>query len=134
RGGGRWVNTFERDRSRALQLMQQALPLAEKDGDRTAVAAFHLHFARLLLNGAGRHEPWRLQFLTDFGILPDYEDGYRYYGQGSRGAPVDENGKPVYHHKPKSYAAAKTDGERWRWMLARAAKLDPNRASEVDMT
>src|SRR5215813_4131846 len=29
RGGGRWVNTFERDRTRALQLMQQALPLAE---------------------------------------------------------------------------------------------------------
>src|SRR5204863_7859366 len=91
RGGGRWVNTFERDHTRALQLMQQALPLAQKDGDRPAVAHFHLHFAQLLLNGAGWHEPWRLQYLTDLGSLPDYEDGYRYYhGQGSRGAPVDE--------------------------------------------
>jgi uncharacterized protein YfaS (alpha-2-macroglobulin family) len=134
RGGGRWVNTLERDRTRALQLMQQALPLVEKDGDKKAVADFHLHFARLLLNGAGWHEPWRLQYLTDLGTLPDYEDGYRYYhGQSSRGAPVDENGNPIYHHKPKSYDTAKSDGERWRWMLARAAELDPNRSGEVDM-
>src|SRR5262245_46820731 len=135
RGGGRWVNTFERDRTRALQLMQLALPLAEKDGDKKAAADFHLDFARLLLQGAGWHEPWRLQYLTDLGTLPDYEDGYRYYyGQNTRGAPVDENGNAVYHHKPKSYADAKTDGERWRWMLARTAELDQNRLSEVDMT
>src|SRR5204863_3219175 len=134
RGGGRLVNTFERDRTRALQLMHQALPLAKQDGDKTAVADFHLHFAHLLLQGAGWHDPWRLQYLTDLGTLPDYEDGHGYhYGQSGRGAPVDENGNPVYHHKPKSYAAAKTDGERWRWMLARAAELDPNRTGEVDM-
>ncbi|MBI1916562.1 MAG: hypothetical protein HYS12_17775 [Planctomycetes bacterium] len=133
RGEGRRVNTFERGRTRALQLMQQALPLAEKDGDKKAVADFHLHFAHLL-NRAGWHEPWRLQSLTDLSTLPDYEEGDRdYYSQSSRGAPVDENGNPVYHHKPRSYAAAKSDGERWRWMLARAAELDPNRASEVDM-
>ncbi|HKB39614.1 MAG TPA: MG2 domain-containing protein, partial [Gemmataceae bacterium] len=134
RGEGRWVNTFKRDRTRALQLMQQALPLAEKEGDKKAVAEFHLKFARLLLDGAGWHQPWQLQSLTDLSTLPDYEeDDLDDLGQSSRGAPVDENNNPVYHHKPRSYADARSDGERWRWMLARAAELDPNRASEVDM-
>src|SRR5262245_5336921 len=41
RGGtGRYVSTWQRDRGRALQLMNQALPLAEKDNDKEAVAAF----------------------------------------------------------------------------------------------
>jgi hypothetical protein len=33
---------------------------------------------------------------------------------------------------PKSYEAAKTDGERWRWMLLNVEKHDPGRRSEVD--
>jgi uncharacterized protein YfaS (alpha-2-macroglobulin family) len=134
RGGGRYVGTMERDRTRALQLMQQALPLTAKETNKPALARFHLHFGQLLLNGAGGHEPWRLQYLTDLSQLPDYEEGYygRYRGNG-RGAPVDANGDPIYYRVPKSYETAANDGERWRWMLTQAAEFDPNRVNEIDM-
>ena len=125
---------MERDRVRALQLMQQALDLTAKETDKPALAQFHLHFADLLLNGAGYHEPWRLQYLTDLTQLPDYEEGYYGYRYGNRqGAPVDAQGNPVYYHIPKSYEAAQNDGERWRWMLSQAVEFDPARVSEVDM-
>jgi len=39
RGGGRYVNAFQRDRARALQLMQQALPLVKDEKDASAVAS-----------------------------------------------------------------------------------------------
>src|SRR5262249_5597201 len=97
-------------------------------------ASFCLDFAQQLLTGAGYHEPWRLQYLTDLAQLPDYDEGfYNYWGGQDRGAPVDEDNKPVYHHIPKSYADAKTDGERWRWMLVSAMEFDPARRNEVEM-
>jgi uncharacterized protein YfaS (alpha-2-macroglobulin family) len=134
RGGGRFVGTMERDRTRALQLMQQALPLTAKENDKLALARFHLHFGRLLFNGVGQHEPWRLQYLTDLSQLPDYEEGYSWRNRGNeRGAPVDAQGKPIYYRVPKSYEKAANDGERWRWMLAQAVEFDPNRVNEIDM-
>src|SRR4029079_7194002 len=118
RGGGKYVNASLRDRSRALQLMQAAMPLAIKDDDHGATGQFFLRFAQYLLNGAGRTEAWRLQALTDLSQLPDYEDGYYGYGGATTGAPVDADGNPVLHHVPKDYAAARSDGERWRWLLS----------------
>ncbi len=131
RGGGRYVHVIPRDRTRALQLLTQALPLTKKEKDTAAVAQFHLHFANTLLQGVGWYEPWRLQTLTDLARLPDYEDGYG-WNSGARGAPVDENGDPVYHRLPKKYEESKSDGERWRWHLAMAAEIDPKRAGEAD--
>ncbi len=134
RGGGRYVSTVQRDRTRALQLMQQALPLTKTEDDKAALAQFHFHFAELLVNGAGYYEPWRLQYLTDLGELPDYEEGYYWHrGQQPQGAPVDADGNPVYHRLPKSYEAAKTDGERWRWLLLQTVEMDPGRGNEVDV-
>lgn len=34
---------------------------------------------------------------------------------------------------PKSYAEARTDGERWRWMLVQTAELQASRVNEVDV-
>ena len=134
RGGGRWVGSTERDRTRALQLMQQALPLTAKEPDKAALSRFAMHFARLLKDGAGWHEPWRLQYLTDLSKLPDYEEGYRWRNRGEqRGAPVDEQGEPIYYRVPRSYEKAANDGDRWRWMLAQAVEFDSSRANEVDM-
>ncbi|MGH7170387.1 MAG: alpha-2-macroglobulin, partial [Gemmataceae bacterium] len=134
RGGGRYVGTMERDRTRALQLMQQALPLTAKENDKPALARFHLHFAQIVRNGAGWHDAWRLQYLTDLSQLPDYQEGYSRYNRGNnRGAPVDANGRPIYYHLPKSYETSVNDGERWRWMLAQAAEFDPGRVNEIDM-
>ena len=80
RGGGRYVYAAQRDRVRALQLMQAALPLAIKDDDRAAAGQFFLRFAQHVLSGAGRIEGWRWQALTDLGQLPDYDEGYFGYG------------------------------------------------------
>jgi uncharacterized protein YfaS (alpha-2-macroglobulin family) len=131
RGGGKQVWTFPRDRARALQLMHQALPLCAKDDDKPALADFHLHFAKLLVLGAGNHEPWRLQYLTNLKELPDFEEGYWYRGN-TQAAPVDADGNPVFHHLPKSYDKADSDGQRWRWMLAQAIEFNPARRNEVE--
>jgi uncharacterized protein YfaS (alpha-2-macroglobulin family) len=134
RGGGRYVQTMQRDRVRALQLMEQARSLVKDEKDRPAAAQFHLHFAGILLNGGGFYEAWRLQYLTDLTQLPDYEEGYyRRFGGGGQAAPVDASGEPIFYHVPASYQAAKSDGERWRWMLTQAAELDSARVNETDM-
>src|SRR5262249_38875529 len=113
--------------------------------NKSELASFHLAFADMVLHGAGYHAAWRLQYLTDLTKLPDYEDGYPYGGLRGRGgrwggwagdagaAPVGEQGNPVYHKLPRSFEKAQSDGERWRWLLERAATLDPTRRSEVDM-
>src|SRR4051794_40371800 len=61
RGGGHIVNSLQRDRTRALQLMQQALETTKGENDKAALASFHLQFAHLLLSGAGYSDAWRLQ-------------------------------------------------------------------------
>ena len=138
-GDGRHVHASERDRVRALQLLTQALPLALQDDNKIVTAEFHFAFAQALLNGMGHSEPWKLQVLTDLATLPDYEDGYWQwwrYGQrqSAHGAPVDADGNPIFHSTPKSYADAKSDGERWRWMLAQTMELHPARKHEVLLT
>ncbi len=133
RGQGRYVNAMQRDRVRALQLLQQALPAAEKENDKGAVGQYYLQFAQALLNGGGMYEPWRLQYLTDLKDLPDYDEGYRGYYYGTRGAPVDEQGNPVYYHVPKTYKTAANDGQRWRWLLQMAAEVNPALLNQVDM-
>ena len=130
RGGGQAVNSFERDRVRALQLMVQAMPLAAADRAHDDVASFYLDIARLLLANRGYDEAWRLQTLTAIGALPDYAEGW-YYGHTPAGAPVDAEGNPVYYRVPKSFDKAANDGERWRWSLAQAVEFAPGRKNEV---
>jgi hypothetical protein len=110
RGGGKVVNSFERDRVRALQLMAEAMSLAAKDSNKADVGQFYFTFARFLLSNRGYYEAWRLQYLTDLKELPDYQEGWYHHGEANA-APVDENGDPFYHHVPKSWEAAATDGE-----------------------
>lgn len=133
RGGGEMVNSVERDRARAMQLMQQGMEAARADDDKQAASQYLFEFAGLLLNNRGHYDAWRLQVLTDLSTLPDYDQGYYYfrYGQEYPGAPVDEEGKPVFHQLPKGWAEAKTDGERWRWLLSQAAEIAPNRRTEI---
>ncbi len=144
RGGtGRYVNAVQRDRTRAMQLMQQALPLMLSEKDTLAASEYYFDFARVVRHGTGSHQAWRLQYLTDLNKLPDYEDGH-YYGRGhwgrrgwmpsdERGAPVDDDDKPVYYKVPKKFDEAANDGERWRYLLTMSVEMSPGRASEVDM-
>ena len=139
RGGGKYVGSFERDRVRALQLMVRAFPLTKNENDHGQVGAFYMGLADMLMGQRGYAGAWRLQYKTDLAKLPDYDEygGYGYYGRGyygggSRGAPVDKDGKPIYHKRPKTWGAATSDGERWRWALLQAAELSPSLRRQAD--
>ncbi len=123
RGGGKQVFSAERDRVRALQLMVEAMTLADQDAAQPEVAQFYLSFADMLLQSQSGSQAWRLQSLTDLNELPDYVDGY-YYPDNAGGAPVDAEDNPVFHQEPAGWQAATSDGQRWRWCLHKAAEID----------
>ncbi|WP_437225703.1 alpha-2-macroglobulin family protein [Planctomicrobium sp. SH661] len=134
RGGGAFVNTWERDRAQAIIWMNQARLKLPEDLPGNEKANFYFQFANLLaLQG---QQAWQLQDLTSLETLPDYPEaitgrgrfrgGFGGYGGGeSRGAPVDEQGNPIFIQIPESFDAAKTDGERWRWCLQQMAEFNP---------
>ncbi len=134
RGGGRYVNSIQRDRVRAMQLMSRALNLSFKDPAKNEVANFHLEFADIIRQYSGYNQEWRLQYLTDLTGLPDYEPGHGYEYSRVQGAPVDTQGRPVFHQVPESFESAISDGQRWRWLLAKAAELNLNLESRVKYT
>jgi uncharacterized protein YfaS (alpha-2-macroglobulin family) len=123
RGGGDYVDATDRDRVRSLQIFVQALPIAV-DSPANVRGDFFLQFAQSLLGNNGYYEAWKLQALTDLAKLPDYEQGYRYYRGEEVGAPVDAAGNPLFYAVPESFEKATSDGERWRWALAEAAKVN----------
>ena len=130
RGGGKQVNAAERDRVRALQLMVQAMPIALKDENHAEVGNYLSALGNMLLNNRGYRESWRLQYLTDLSVLPDYEDGWGHGGR-TAGAPVDVDGKPVYYNVPKTFESAENDGQRWRWCLQQTGEMNPHLLSAV---
>ncbi|MGA2257949.1 MAG: hypothetical protein ABSG53_25065 [Thermoguttaceae bacterium] len=138
-GDGRPVNTLDRDRVGALQLMVQALPNARKDNDNTKVARYLQAMARMWMTGRfGQVESWRLQAKTDLSLLPDYKEGWGYYwgGRGgqTQGALVDEQGNPVFYNVPKTFDAAQSDGQRWRWSLEQAVEFNPGLKNETQLS
>ena len=146
RGGGKAVNSMDRDRVRSMQLMGQAQDLIGAEADKKEAGSFYLRFADMVLNGLDGQGAWRLQELTDLATLPDYGEGYYgNYGGGRRGgfgygggmsrggAPVNDDGTPVFHKLPKTWADAKSDGERWRFLLMQTMEVDPGRTGEVRM-
>jgi uncharacterized protein YfaS (alpha-2-macroglobulin family) len=134
RGGrARWVSSNERDRVRALQLYKHAVDLAtESDVSGSPAADLFEQMANAVIQHRFHNTAWRLQVLTDLAALPDYDDGRYGHHYGTRGAPVDAKGTPVYYHVPASLDAAKNDGERWRWLMERAAQMHPPKKLQVD--
>lgn len=129
RGGGQQAYATERDRTRALQLMRQAMPLVDQDDDKSEVGHFYLNFGQFFHHGRTDGLAWQLQSLTDLDALPDYQLGYYY--PGTPGAPVDQDGEPVFYRMPESWEAAKSDGERWRWCFAQAIENAPGLLNNV---
>jgi uncharacterized protein YfaS (alpha-2-macroglobulin family) len=131
RGGGKYVNSQERDRIRALQLYNQGMPIIQKESSGNDKCRFYEDFARAILQGRGYNDSWQMQFLSDLSQLPDYEEGYYGYRGETKGAPVDENGDPVFYKVPASFADSKCDGERWRWLLEEAMKSEPSSRNSI---
>ncbi len=132
RGGtGKPAYAYERDRVRALQLLVQAVDKSKQEKDANGVSDVYWQLAQALLGNRGFDEAWRLQYLSDLTKLPDYEEGYYYYRGQARGAPVNEDGRPVYYSIPKSWEDARSDGERWRWALSQVVEHAPHREQQV---
>lgn len=128
RGGqGRFVDSSERDRVRALQLLQKAYALTKRGSqtDSQDTKSVLYEMSMIIMLNRYEHNAWKLQHLTDLDQLPDYED-YRYGDYSHRGAPVDDKGNPVFYSIPKSFEAAANDGERWRYLLNEIASYSEN--------
>ncbi len=134
RGGGEVYNATARDRVRALQLFRQALNQLDKLPEQHATQPAHdllLQYADAWQYGRNYSQSWRLQSLTDLEVLPDYEQGWGYYGGSPQGAPVIADGEPVFYETPSSWDDAANDGQRWRWLLERLAQWQSNHHSET---
>lgn len=128
RGGtGRYVQTVERDRSRVLQLLLQALH-APKPESRLNADLWQ-QVAGVLSRNWDASAAWQLQHLTDLSTLPDYAEGY--YGRETAPAPAAADGTPVFFRTPKSWESAANDGERFRWALLEQVEAQPDAAESV---
>ncbi|MEW5735620.1 MAG: MG2 domain-containing protein [Thermodesulfobacteriota bacterium] len=133
-GDGKYVYCYLRDRARAMEILSRAMPTARKQADGQELANFYLSFARIVMGPFGASESWRLSVLTDLNDPPDCVEGYPYYyyrGGEPMGAPATQDGKPVFYSIPEAFEDAKNDGERWRFLLSRAALADRKRESEA---
>lgn len=133
-GGGQWAQSLERDRTQALRWMHQAIQLKADTVPAAHQAKFYRDVARVLQLGRDGQLAWRLQDLTslDDSPLPDYDIGHG-WGQTPGGAPVDADGNPILYTVPQEFAAAQSDGERWRWSLEQIVKHEPTRRASIDL-
>ncbi len=138
--GGQYVDSTPRDRVKALQIFEKALPLvaaeAITDQNRGEIATFYNQFSDFVLNGRTGGSAWQLQSLTNLKELPDYDNvNYGRWGGGwggSKGASVDAEGNPVFYTVPASWEASTSDGQRWRWAMEQTKKVSPSLTSRID--
>lgn len=127
---GEYASSNERDRVRMLQLLEVAYGLtAASDKDRK-VNILQQWAATIQRNKNHQHS-WKLQLLTDTKSLPEIELGY-YRQATTQGAPVSDEGAPVFYEVPASYVEAGNDGERWRWLLAEHVKISPESENHIN--
>lgn len=145
-GGGRWVDSSERDRMRSLQLWEQALARVSRQPEPEQARKLEVWrgFAAALLRGpgggygrgysGGGHggESWRLTRKTDWSVLPDWDQPVS--GGWGDGWPVNAGGSVWFPALPQDFAAAANDGERWRWLMAQAAAVDADSRLQLALT
>ena len=132
---GTHLQIRERNRRQSLLHFEKARKLLQTqmatDQEKTsfllgyAAAFLHAHSSDFL-HGALWGVPgraWRLQALSDLDQLPDWESAANAEIQIS-GAPVDEKGNPIFYQVPASFEQSANDGERFRWLLQQAGKVN----------
>ncbi len=116
-GDGEVVNSAEVDRLALLKRFAAALPEAEKLPASEMRQDFFRAFSGLLLRNREAGSSWRLQELTALDRASAFNVPS---GPYIRYAPADDDGNPVLYPLAPSFAAARNDGERYRWALAEA--------------
>lgn len=132
RGQGEMLSIEEADRVRVLRLGEKALAVVGDDHPLAYEVLTRLR-GNLATSRLGRYS-WRLQLLTDLaGELP--EPSQRWGGGVAESDPpvTDAGDRPLLYEVPESWQAAKSDGERWRWLLAEAARRLPEKAAESEI-
>ncbi|MEM4248064.1 MAG: alpha-2-macroglobulin, partial [Candidatus Nanoarchaeia archaeon] len=143
KSGGKYVSAFKRDHIRSFQLYLAAIERIPENESADDKFDLFMDFAGALKTFATYQEDgsyWKFQYLTDLSKLPDYEEnnyqmrwGWRMFSDFT-GAPVDNDGNPIFYQIPASFETAKNDGERWRFLLETAKKASPQQAGAVDLT
>ncbi len=140
--GGQRADATARDRVQALRWIHEAGERVVLDADASPAqrAEVLITAAQLWINDRAA---WQLQQLTDLSQLPEIEIVEEGRGQPGRrgwwwppandepGYPVDAQGNIVFFKQPESWEAAANDGERWRFLLRRAADTDPAASSQA---
>lgn len=124
RSGGVYVNTQNRDRVRSMQLLLESLKHTD---DNEVKGNGWSKLASTLLQQSNE---WKLQLLTPLDQLPEW-DAPAPSGR-TEGAPWDGDG-PVLYGIPKSWEAAKNDGERWRYALWEWSAKSPETAVQATL-
>ncbi len=116
-------------RTRALNLLLTAEHNLDNPNDPATPEeklAFYTQFDNTLRANRTNDRAWRLTALTDL-TTPEPEDDPPYWTIPARGAPVDENGDPVYYRTPAGPGAGG-----WRWILARMELIDAKGKTTAD--
>jgi len=121
-----YANSTARNRVQAMLYAERALALAENDAERLLALK---GLSSALLSGRRGSHSWMLQVLTDTEVLPEVEEGYSH--TVANAAPLTKDGDPVFYWIPESYELAKSDGERYRWLLQEIQELSGENNWEV---
>src|SRR5690606_25483736 len=111
RGGGEYVSSVERDRVRTLQLLVEATKHIDGVAHEVDRARIYTDLADALMWAREGQGAWRLQEKTSLAELPAYQPGHSPWGwrggwsESTPGAPVNEEGEPVYYYVPESFDA-----------------------------
>ncbi len=124
---GKYANAAERDRARAIALMLEAETLLDNAEPAVAdnvKARFYEDFANIVAFNSNSANYNLFTRLTSLDPLPEVAEGFMAWNYGRYyGAPVDDDGKPLFYPVPASWQASANDGQRWRWLLEKMAEL-----------
>ena len=119
-------SSVEHDRVKRLKCLEAIMPDLAKQTKLRQRWFWNEVISALEMNGRDRGAAWKLQELTSLAEIPQIEEKRNWGGSDFEEgpAPVDENGEPVFYQLPKSWAEAKSDGERWMYANDARAAVD----------
>ena len=119
-------SSVEHDRVKRLKCLEAIMPELSKQSKLRQRWFWNEVISALEMNGRNRGAAWKLQELTSLTEIPQIEEKRNWGGSDFEEgpAPVGENGEPVFYQLPKSWAEAKSDGERWMYANDARAAVD----------
>ena len=127
RGGGKVVHATARDRVRALQLYRNAMKLAQYRKRQSEPAEMLRQFAEAII--LRQPKPGGCSRSPISTSCPTTKKAGT-TAANSKARRLMPHGNPIFYAVPKSWDAAKSDGERWRWLLETMVEWQPSRRND----